>query len=82
MRVHEVTVRRSFDFQDWQTLSRTASGFKSDILLLCEEKEIKLDAKSVLGIMILPLREGTKLRIQTRGGDEEEALDAMCELLE
>ncbi|WP_159884233.1 HPr family phosphocarrier protein [Paenibacillus puerhi] len=82
MRVHEVTVRRSFEFQDWQLLSQKANGFKSDIILLCEDLEIKLDAKSVLGMMIMPLREGTRLRIQTRGGDEEEALDAMCELLE
>lgn len=82
MRVHEIKVKQSFDFQDWQELARRANRFASEILLQSEEPEMQLDAKSVLGIMRLPLRKGTVLRIVTKGSDEEEALDAMCELLE
>ncbi|WP_281887516.1 HPr family phosphocarrier protein [Paenibacillus sp. YYML68] len=82
MRVHEVSLRQTFDFQQWQLLSRKASTFSSAITLISEEHGLRLDAKSVLGIMASSLRAGTRVRIVTRGRDEEEALDAMCELLE
>lgn len=82
MRVHEITVPKDLQAHDLQAVAQQAGRFRSDITLKLEEERVVLDAKSMLGMMLLPIRGGTRVLIQTKGSDEEEALDAMCELLE
>jgi len=82
MRVHEITVPKDLQANDLQTVAQQASRFRSAVTLKLEQEQIVLDAKSMLGMMLMQIRGGTRLLIQTKGSDEEEALDAMCELLE
>ena len=59
-------------------LVNKASGFESDILL--ERDGQQVDAKSIMGIMMLAASQGTELEIIVNGTDEQHALDAIVRL--
>jgi len=82
MRVYEMTILYDLQPQYLLTIAQRAGQFRSDIKIKFEKENIQLDAKSVLGMMLLPIRQGTKITIQTKGWDEEEAIEAMSRLLE
>ena len=82
VRVHEITIASDFQPQYLQMVVQKASYFSSDIRIKFEKENIQLDAKSILGMMLLPIRQGTKIIIQTKGSDEEEAIEVMSSLLE
>ena len=56
-------------------LVKLAGGFASDIRLLREQREV--NAKSIMGVMMLAASQGTQLDIQAKGEDAEQALDAL-----
>lgn len=62
------------------TLAKTASPFKSDIVILVGEK--KLQAKSVLNLMSAAIKCGTEITIECNGEDEEEALKTVVAAIE
>lgn len=80
MRVHDITIPTDFTSEDLKRISLNAGRFHSDIVL--KVRETVIDVKSLLGMMMFPLKKGTVVTIQTKGKDEEEALDYMCENLE
>jgi phosphocarrier protein len=82
MRVHEIQICHDLQPQYLQVIAQQAGRFSSDIKIKFEQDDIQLDAKSILGMMLVPLRSGTRITIQTRGNDEKEAIDIMCDLLE
>ncbi|TDF99735.1 HPr family phosphocarrier protein [Paenibacillus piri] len=82
MRVHEIQICHDLQPQYLQEVAHQASRFSSDIKIKFEQDSMQLDAKSILGMMLVPLRSGTRITIQTRGNDEKEAIDIMCDLLE
>ncbi|CAG7651447.1 HPr-like protein Crh [Paenibacillus solanacearum] len=82
MRVHEITISKEMQPQYLQLIAQRASQFRSDIKIKFEKENIQLDAKSILGMMMLPMHPGTRVTIQTKGGDEEEAIEAMSSMLE
>ena len=57
---------------------QTAMAFSSNIYIL--KDEIKVDAKSIMGILMLAAACGTELKLQTEGPDEEQALEKMVEV--
>lgn len=57
-----------------------ASQFVADVTLIRDE--IEVNGKSIMGIMMLAAARGTLLSIRTEGSDAEEALDALCRLVE
>ncbi len=57
---------------------QTAMGFSSNIYII--KDEIKVDAKSIMGILMLAAACGTELKLQTEGADEEQALVKMVEI--
>lgn len=57
-----------------------AKSFQSKILLRTDVKEV--DAKSIIGILSLGLKNGTEVKVITDGADQDQALDKVCELLE
>lgn len=59
-------------------LVNLASKFKADIYLIKGDKRI--NAKSILGILVLAAEKGSKIKIQTDGEDEKEAINAIVEL--
>lgn len=58
---------------------KTAKGFSSDIKVIKGDTEA--NAKSSLNLMTLGATQGDKLTIRANGEDEEEAAEALVELL-
>jgi phosphotransferase system HPr (HPr) family protein len=57
-----------------------AGKFASDVLIEVEGKRV--NAKSILGLLSLGVSKGQTLTIITEGADAEEALSALCQLVE
>lgn len=60
-------------------LVSTAGQFSSEIQLIKES--IEVNAKSIMGIMMLAASKGTELMVRAEGSDAEEALDAIESLV-
>ncbi len=60
-------------------LVQAASAFRSRVLLVTDDEEV--DAKSILGLLLLAAAQGTRLRVRCEGPDEEEALAAVAALI-
>ncbi len=56
-----------------------ANEFKSGIWV--EKDERRVNAKSLLGVLSLGIVQGTEIRLLADGVDEQEAVDALCELV-
>ena len=61
-------------------LVQTANKFESDIFL--EKDDEKVNAKSIMGVMMLAAAEGSKIKVIAEGSDENEALEKITNLLE
>ena len=57
-----------------------ANEFKASIWV--EKDERKVNAKSLLGVLSLGITKGTTINILSDGVDEEEAVNALVELIE
>ena len=60
-------------------LVHTAGAFKSRTVLVKDGEEV--DAKSILGILLLAAAQGTRLVVRCEGEDEEQALQAVTGLI-
>ncbi|MDR2218976.1 MAG: HPr family phosphocarrier protein [Methylobacillus sp.] len=60
-------------------LTQTASRYKSEVLL--ERNGRRVNAKSIMGVMMLAVSKGSKVIIEANGPDETEALEALLELV-
>ncbi|HEX5758541.1 MAG TPA: HPr family phosphocarrier protein [Thermoanaerobaculia bacterium] len=60
-------------------LVQTASAFRSRVLLVLDGEEV--DAKSILGLLLLAAAQGTRLRVRCAGPDQEEAMTAVTALI-
>ena len=56
-----------------------ANEFKSTMMV--EKDERKVNAKSLLGVLSLGITKGTSILITAEGPDEEEAVNALCDLI-
>jgi len=56
-----------------------ASGFKSDIQLGLNGKQI--NGKSIMGVMMLAAAQGYTIELMVSGSDEEQAMEALLELI-
>ena len=61
-------------------LVQLVQGFKSTIWLIGEGREV--NAKSIMGVMMLAAGIGTPLTLRVEGPDEDQALDAVAALFE
>ena len=57
-----------------------ARQFESDIAVVCNGKTA--NAKSILKVLALGVKEGAEIKLVASGPDEEEALSALCALIE
>ena len=57
-----------------------ANEFRSSIWIEAEER--KINAKSLLGVLSMGITAGTEISIIAEGPDEEEAVNALCALIE
>ena len=58
---------------------RLATTFDSDIWL--EKDGMKVNGKSIMGVMMLAAECGSTIRVQASGDDAEQAIDAICGLV-
>jgi len=60
-------------------LTQLASDFKSDVFMTRNGRRI--NAKSIMGVMMLAAAQGSTITLETEGEDEQEAMDALTELI-
>ena len=60
-------------------LTQLAAKFESDIQVARNAR--KVNAKSIMGVMMLAAGKGAKVTFETSGPDEAEAMDAICALV-
>ncbi len=59
-------------------LVKTASKFQSEITIIKDNMQV--NAKSIMGVLVLAAEKGSKLRIVANGPDEKEAVEALAKL--
>ena len=60
-------------------LTQVANQFESDIWI--EKNGKKINAKSIMGVMMLAASQGSDVTITTQGSDEKEALNSIVDLI-
>ena len=60
-------------------LTQTAGNYASAVWLSRNGKRV--NAKSIMGVMMLAAAKGSKIVIETEGADESEAMQALCALI-
>ena len=80
MAIREVTVVNQLGLHARPAvlLVKTASQFACEVKLCKDDMEV--NAKSIMGVLILAAEKGSKVRIVASGADEQQALDALAKL--
>jgi phosphocarrier protein len=60
-------------------LTQTAGRFQSDVFIIKGARRV--NAKSIMGVMMLAAGKGTTVGLETNGSDEAEAMDAVVALV-
>lgn len=60
-------------------LVNRASQFESDIFIIRNDNRV--NAKSIMGVMMLAASRGTEISLEAEGADEQACLDAIVELI-
>ncbi len=60
-------------------LTQLASGFKCEVMLSRNHRRV--NAKSIMGVMMLAAAKGTTINIETQGEDEADAMRALLALI-
>jgi phosphocarrier protein HPr len=58
---------------------KTSARFKSTITIIRDELEV--NAKSIMGVMMLAAEQGATIKLRAEGPDADAALDALAELV-
>jgi len=58
---------------------KTAGKFKSNITIVRDDLEV--NAKSIMGVMMLAAERGAVITLRATGDDAEAALDALCAVI-
>lgn len=74
----EVTNRLGLHARAAAKLVHTAGAFSSQIHLAVDGEEV--DAKSILGILLLAAAQGSEVTVRCEGADEQEAMEAIARL--
>jgi len=61
-------------------LVNTASQFASDVFI--DKQDNKINAKSIMGVMMLAASKGTEILVEVEGNDEQDCMKAVTELIE
>jgi phosphocarrier protein HPr len=75
----EITNKLGLHARASAKLSQIANQFKSDVHL--GRNGNKVNAKSIMGVMMLAAAKGTSIVVETDGPDEAEALQAVLNLI-
>jgi phosphocarrier protein len=79
---HELTVSNRLGLHARATakLVQTLSGYRSSATLTAKGREV--NAKSIMGVMLLAAGQGTQVKLRVEGDDEETAAQAVVSLFE
>jgi phosphocarrier protein len=75
----EITNKLGLHARASAKLSQLASQFDADVFL--ERNGNRVNAKSIMGVMMLAAAQGSTIRIETNGPDEQEAMAALTALV-
>ena len=75
----EITNRLGLHARPSAKLTQLATQYSSDVWL--ERDGRRVNAKSIMGVMMLAASQGTKLTIETEGDDADAALQAIIDLI-
>ncbi len=76
----EVSLQEGLDTRPIAMLVQIASQYESTVYIEYDEKHV--NAKSIMGMMTLALKNGNRVDVVTEGSDEETAADHICGYLE
>lgn len=76
----EITLRTGLQARPAALFVQEANRFASDIFL--EKDGIKVNAKSIMGLMSLAVSSGTTITLISNGPDEKEALEALASFVQ
>ena len=74
----EVVNRLGLHARPATMLVKTASKFSAKITI--KREELSVDAKSIMGVLILAAQKGSRLILEVDGPDENDAADAIAKL--
>jgi len=79
---HDITISNKLGLHARASakLVQTLHGFQSSVFMIHRGKEV--NAKSIMGVMMLAAGLGSVIRLRTDGPDEEAAMAAMIDLFE
>jgi phosphocarrier protein len=60
-------------------LTKTAGGFACDVWMSRGDRRV--NAKSIMGVMMLAAGMGTEVLVETQGADEDQAMQALLALI-
>ena len=75
----EITTKLGLHARASAKLTQLAGGFQSEVWM--EKGSRRINAKSIMGVMMLAAGKGATVVVETTGTDEELALDALCRLI-
>ncbi len=61
-------------------LTQLAARYQSEVQIARQGR--KVNAKSIMGVMMLAAGKGSKVTLEVEGPDEGEAMDALCALIQ
>ena len=76
----EITNKLGLHARASAKLTQLAGGFQSEVWM--EKGSRRINAKSIMGVMMLAAGKGTMVVVETTGADEDTALDALRKLIE
>ena len=76
----QITQSHGLHAQASAKLVQALTPFQSQVFLLAKGREV--NAKSIMGVMLLAAGPGTPIKVRCDGSDEVEALDAVARFFE
>jgi phosphocarrier protein HPr len=61
------------------SLVKIANSFDADVYI--GKEELRVNGKSIMGVLLLAASQGSTIQVETSGPDEEQALAALGELI-
>ena len=75
----EIVNKLGLHARSWAKLTQLAGRYQSDVHIARNGRRV--NAKSIMGVMMLAAGKGAKVTLETSGPDENEAMDALCALV-
>ena len=75
----EITNKLGLHARASAKLTQLATGFESEVWM--EKGSRRVNANSIMGVMMLAAEKGAKVIVETAGSDEQAAMDALLKLI-